>query len=602
MKAIVIVGKHKKQRRGARGKVSGHLLILACSQRKKKSRTTAPAIHLYDGVNYRVLRKVLLERGWPAGLQIKIISAKYGLIDATTMIEPYDLRLKKDAASRINKRTLIKLGKIRAPVSVFVNLGENYLPAVDGLEKIFPHSKITFALGPIGMKMKSMKRWLDGFHYRTATVKGGSKKRRSYLYFFPDWDDFIYEPFTPDDKQTTKGTRTYAHRAFGSRIPFDGILLSLSQIHVGKGALYRLMNSNDRRIRLRRRLCIPRDILLFGDCGAFSYARESKPPFTPKQAVELYHKFGFDIGASVDHIPLRYILVHQSDGRVRKQRLTKSVRYSRMYLTRDNAYEFLRIWKRSRYSFAPLGVIQGIGTQSYVERLHDYLDMGYEHIALGGLVPRTDGEIMNILCAVRQGLQARTRKCRDNVWVHLFGILRPKLQPIFKELGVSSFDTASYFRKAWLRSDQNYLAPDGRRWYGTIRVPISTSKAMRLAADSEGLSEDELAEMERQCLDAIDACNSDPSASDDVVKAIDRYGPLLERKSEDNHFVKKHALLLKNRPWEKCSCPFCRNAGIHVVVFRGASRNKRRGFHNTWVFFHKMLHGNSISTSSSESE
>lgn len=602
MKAIAIRGKRKQQRQVARGKVSRHLLILACSQRKKNCRTTAPAIHLYDGVNYRVLRKILLERGWPANLQIKILSAKYGLIDATTLIEPYDLRLEKDVAHKINKQTLAKLGKISMPVSVFVNLGENYLPAVAGLEKIFPHSKITFAKGPIGMKMKTMKQWLEGLYYRTKSVKGNSKRKRSYLYFFPDWDDFIYEPFTSDDEQSTKGMKTYAHNAFGSQIPFDGILLSLSQIYLGKGALYRFMNCNNGCIRLRKRLRIPHDILLFGDCGAFSYVGESKPPFTPKQAIELYHKFGFDIGASVDHIPLRNIHVHQSDGSVRKQKLSKSVRYSRMYLTQDNAYEFLRIWKRSHYNFTPLGVIQGIETPSYVARLHDYLDMGYEHIALGGLVPRTDGDIMNILCAVRQGLQARTRKCRDNVWVHLFGILRPKLQPIFKELGVSSFDTASYFRKAWLRSDQNYLAPDGRHWYGTIRVPISTSKAMRLAADSEGLSEDELVEMERQCLDAIDTCDSDSSATDDVIKAIDRYSPLLERKSEDNHFVKKHALLLKDRPWEKCSCPFCRNAGIHVVVFRGASRNKRRGFHNTWVFYHKLLHGNTISTFSSENK
>jgi hypothetical protein len=26
-------------------------------------------------------------------------------------------------------------------------------------------------------------------------------------------------------------------------------------------------------------------------------------------------------------------------------------------------------------------------------------------------------------------------------------------------------------------------------------------------------------------------------------------------------------------------------------VFRGTGRNKRRGFHNTWVLYHKILHG-----------
>lgn len=61
------------------------------------------------------MRKVLLEQGWPPGLQIKILSARYGLIDATTLIEPYDLRLDKDAANKLHKPTLTELGKISAP-------------------------------------------------------------------------------------------------------------------------------------------------------------------------------------------------------------------------------------------------------------------------------------------------------------------------------------------------------------------------------------------------------------------------------------------------------------------------------------------------------
>lgn len=155
-------GNDGKQADGAKDTPSGHLLILACSQRKKESSATALAVHLYDGVNFRVLRKVLLERGWPPGLQIKILSAKYGLIDARTPIEPYDQRLDKDAAARINARTLAQLTNVASPAAVFVNLGKDYLPAVDGLEGVFPGSEITFAEGPIGMKMSAMKRWLEG--------------------------------------------------------------------------------------------------------------------------------------------------------------------------------------------------------------------------------------------------------------------------------------------------------------------------------------------------------------------------------------------------------------------------------------------------------
>ncbi len=579
----------KIQKKQKNGNVFANLLILACSQRKIKTRSPTPAIHLYDGVNYRVLRKVLCERGWPVGLQIKIISAKYGLIDATTQIESYEQRLDKQRAKDITSSVIMKLSKLSAPESVFVNLGKDYLPAISGIEDIYPGSDVKYADGPIGRKMQSMRCWLNGLCYQTASVKGYSSKKQSYLYFFPDWDDFIYEPFTIKDKcDTNERERTYAHQICGKRTPFDGILLSLANLLIGKGALHRT-NSSRSRINLRKHLQIPAGLLLFGDCGAFSYANESNPLFTPEQAAELYQKYGFDIGASVDHIPLSEIIERSADGILSRVSLPESVRNERMYLTRDNAEKFLTVCKQRKYDFVPLGVIQGIGTQSYVDRLHDYLDMGYNHIAIGGLVPRTDKDILNIICAVRHALQLRTGSCRENIWIHLFGILRPRLQPIFRALGISSFDSASYFRKSWLRSDQNYLSADGSHWYGSIRIPISTSKAMRLSAEEMGISEEILSQMERSCLDAIEDCNHNPVAKARVIRNINQYGPLLKRKGEDNHFADKHELLLNDRPWEKCSCPFCRSAGIHVIVFRGASRNKRRGLHNTWVFYHKIM-------------
>ncbi|MEE9302156.1 MAG: hypothetical protein V3U84_00075 [Thiotrichaceae bacterium] len=360
----------KRKHQGAKAKTCGHLLILACSQTKKVSKRPIPAIHLYDGVNYQVLRKRFLKFGWPPGLQIKILSAKYGLIDATTLIEPYELRLDADTANKINKKTLDRLKvlkKPKNPTSIFLNLGVDYLPAVKGLERTFPNSKIIYAAGPIGMKMQAMKNWLERLCCRTASVHGQPKNKHSYLYFFPDWDDFVYEPFTSDEDKYSEGMRTYAHEICRNRVPFDGILLSLSHLQVGKGALHRFDNEDGTRIRLRSRLRIPKHLLLFGDCGAFSYASESKPPVSPERAAELYHQFGFDIGASVDHIPLPFIAVRDADGNKYKKKLSKSTQYRRMLLTRDNAEVFLSVCKRQNYKFTPLGVIQGLGVTSYID-------------------------------------------------------------------------------------------------------------------------------------------------------------------------------------------------------------------------------------------
>ena len=45
---------------------------------------------------------------------------------------------------------------------------------------------------------------------------------------------------------------------------------------------------------------------------------------------------------------------------------------------------------------------------------------------------------------------------------------------------------------------------------------------------------------------------------------------------------------LEARPWKRCPCEVCQALGIHVMLFRGAERNRRRGFHNLFVFYNKL--------------
>jgi hypothetical protein len=573
---------------------AGHLLLLGCSDRKRAVKGKLPALDLYDGVNFRVLRAFLYERGWPPGLCIKIISAKYGLIDATDLIETYDQRLDEATARKMNRKVLKSLANFGKPSSVFVNLGKDYLPAIDGIDRLFQKERIVHAEGGIGLKMAHMKGWLNALPSTTATLRG-KRSAPSYLYFFPDWDDYVTEPFvheTAEEDPALRTTKQYAHEVFGAdQTPYDGMLVSLAQIYTGKGTLSRLDEKTAERTDLRKAMKIPKRLLLFGDCGAFSYVFEDKPPFSAEEAARLYHRFGFDVGASVDHIPLPEIVVENDKGELVKRVLTEKERRRRMRLTAQNAEAFLAACRKHSYKFLPIGVIQGLDTKSYVQYVHKYIDMGYQHIALGGLVPKPDSEILEICCAVRDAIQSRTRTEQENVWLHLFGILRPKIQSSFRLLGVSSFDSASYLRKAWLRSDQNYLAGDGSRWYSAIRVPISSSKRLREAAEEKRISEEDLRKMETRCLVALNNFDGSEETHQEVVESVNDYGPLLERRGEDNHFFEKHNAVLTDRPWEKCRCPVCRDLGIDVVVFRGAGRNKRRGFHNTWVLYHKILHG-----------
>src|SRR5205814_5608092 len=106
---------------------------------------------------------------------------------------------------------------------------------------------------------------------------------------------------------------------------------------------------------------------------------------------------------------------------------------------------FILACKHYQSSFQPVGVIQGLSAKDYRKQINEYVEMGYRHIALGGLVPRTDEEIRGIVTEVSSVI----KDLHDRPWLHLLGVYRPKLQETFKESGVNSFDSATYFRKAW---------------------------------------------------------------------------------------------------------------------------------------------------------
>ena len=508
---------------------AGHLLILGCSDRKIRDLGRAPALEIYDGPNYRVLRKFFRENGWPPGLMVKIISAEHEIIDAMTSIDPYDVCMDKKKAEKMNLKVRKNLKKLGLPESVFINLGKDYLPAISCITTLFNPDKIIYAEGGIGKKQQAMKQWLHDLPNYTVSVNSQEQLgRRPYLYFFPDWDDYIYEPFNPDEtpeyRQSKDVKKCYAHEIFGKETPYDGLLYSLAQLRTKMGPLNRLYKKES--FDLRDEMRVPVGMLLFGDCGAFSYIAESKPPLSSEEAASLYHKFDFNFGASVDHIPI--------------SSLSEREKKDRMDLTAENAEEFLEIHRaHEEYQFVPVGSIQGITPDDYVRFTHKYIGMGYKHIALGGLVRRKDSEILEIVAAVRGALQQYTRGRNENIWVHLFGILRPDLQESFQSLGISSFDSASYMRTAWTSSTKNYFAADGS-WYGSIRVPISTSKRMRDAAESHAtISNEYMQELEKKCLVSLERFDRKEIGAQEVLDSINEYNTLLQRKGTYNRFSEK---------------------------------------------------------------
>ena len=153
---------------------------------------------------------------------------------------------------------------------------------------------------------------------------------------------------------------------------------------------------------------------------------------------------------------------------------------------------------------------------------------------------------------------------------------------------VDSFDSATYFRKAWLRSDQNYLAVSGS-WYAAIRVPMTRDARTLKRLTLMGEDIEDLESEERQALDLLCKYGREECEVEEVLDAVLSYDAHLERSSDLRSMREQYRRTLVDRPWSRCNCNFCNSPeGIHMLVFRGANRNKRRGAHNTLMLYNNI--------------
>lgn len=565
--------------------MSKQLLVLGCSQTKRSADGLLPAIDRYDGSPYRVLRSYLRDREWPSNLSVAVLSAKYGLVGGFTGITAYDERMTAKQASgmaTLCQDTLTNWASDHA--SIHFSLGKDYLPAVTPALEQGLKNKAEIFEGPIGMKLSQIKGLLERtnspIRHRPQLSEPGSG---SVSYFLPDWDDLLDENFnfeTGEFSGSSRAERDDKHCCvlMKPQRMCDGVLVSLAQHVMSKGPLRRIIGTEAASLapkNLRSQFGLGSDQSLFGDCGAFSYVNEELPAISVEQAIALYDLHGFDFGASVDHIPVPEILRNG-----KKKVLTGTSRAMRVKTTVDNADRFISIAKQRQVGFAPVGTIQGLSPEEYAKTARLYHEMGYRHFALGGLVPLPDAVIEKIVTQVMQVVS----ELKPRPWVHLFGIFRPKLQARFRELKVDSFDSATYFRKAWLRSDQNYLAPNGK-WYAALRVPMTSDARTRKRLEESGANMAKLEAQETQVMKLLCQYDIGMASLKEVLDAVIEYDANLSRSDDAFSLRAAYEKTLRDKPWKNCDCPFCKQAGIHVLIFRGANRNKRRGAHNTLMLY-----------------
>lgn len=136
------------------------LLVQSCSATKRNADNPVQAIDLYDGYFFKIIKKAVRADQFERGLDIIIISAKYGVVEPDEEIEYYDRRMDTELANELNEDVVNAVAsKVREDSydKVWVNLGKDYLPAVDGLEDAID-VPIQYIEGcGIGMKGKRLK-------------------------------------------------------------------------------------------------------------------------------------------------------------------------------------------------------------------------------------------------------------------------------------------------------------------------------------------------------------------------------------------------------------------------------------------------------------
>ncbi len=385
-------------------------------------------------------------------------------------------------------------------------------------------------------------------------------------YFLPDWDDrvdpgfdFKTERFT---LQRTPRDDIYAHELFKEKV-YDGILVSRMALRE-KGK----KREEAEKIGLRNYLRLPAEYELMGDCGAFGYINEERPPFDTDHIIDYYEKMRFDLAVSVDHIVIPAF---------------EDQNETRYKITVDNALEFLTESKRRQVDFTPVGAVQGWNIPTYVEAAITLADAGYDYLAIGGLARSPNPAVVQICTEVANAV--------PGVKIHVFGVARANLAPVFASIGITSADSASPLRQAWLAAKDNYYTED--RAFAAIRIPVTNEQRPVVGSlvHSSDSSLNDLSAAEASALFAVRSYAAKKLNLTKTLVEIKNYDMLLGKRKFDDKNDRRQEMYretLKERPWEKCTCPICEELGVEVIIFRGSNRNRRRGFHNLWTLRQKL--------------
>ena len=393
-------------------------------------------------------------------------------------------------------------------------------------------------------------------------------------YFIPEWDDRIDQEydFILDNHSQRHNSNPfsdhYMWEIFGiDNVPFDGVLVSRVKVEENQNKKGRIKD-----VGIHSFLRLPKSFPIIGDCGAFGYIKEKVPKYDAVEILEYYQSLGFNSGVTVDHLVVPKFATEKD---------------FRMKITFENGLKAYEEWLRKyRNDFQLLCALQGWDVQDYLNMFRKYVIRGVLDFGIGGLARKPTLHITRLVDELIKEIKGSQKVPGQ---LHFFGLARQTLFPYFErleDLGVRvTFDSASFLRRAWLSAQNNYVTITGKG-YSAIRIPQIGEKTglrgKRKLDSSANIGQ--LKTLEQECLAKMRSFDRGETDIQLVMRTVKSFDKIM---GEDRfHNLEEHYLeTLQEAPWKKCDCPICKKAGVEVIIFRGNNRNRRRGFHNVWVFY-----------------
>lgn len=416
-------------------------------------------------------------------------------------------------------------------------------------------------------------------------------------FLYSDTQDYVDPEYDFINDRNAPGRKRYWDDAYAHELmhptPYDGLLVAMSAVRQAPGVAnskVRYSTAEEQRllrdgVRKFLRFGGPKykNAMVMGDCGAFAYVEHEKPAYTPEEVFEFYADAGFTHGVSPDHI-----IFACDTSNPPKSAMDEDV-LKRYEITQANAKEFLRICRQEGEPFEPIGPVQGWSPQSMAKAAVSLEKMGYQYLAIGGLVPLKVDVIHQVLRALRDAIKPETK-------VHLLGFAKADTIHEFTGYGITSFDSTSPLIRAFKDEKANYYMPSpqgGLDYYAAIRIPQAIENPRLLQGIKRGIfSAEDLQKREQKALSALRKYDERKEKLGSVLETVIDYQRFLtlgddNLEKHEKDLLKMRSLVqrtLEEKPWKRCNCDICKKVGVEVIIFRSSNRNRRRGFHNLGVY------------------